>query len=80
MSSPRTIFRSRRKRPVALVVGDRPAAPYVRKVVEAGKRLTPGTITVAEIWHDSDCRRPQGCPCTCQPNVTMRALTDPENN
>lgn len=69
MKPPRSIFRTRRDR-----------GGYVAEVARRGLKLTPGTVTVAEVWHAQDCRRPQGGPCTCEPEIRMRPLDDPRRN
>ena len=69
MIKPLSIFRTCR----------RPAG-YLTAVAELGRHMTPGTVAVATVAHDADCRRPQGGPCICAPNVTMRPLTDPESH
>ena len=70
MDLPRRIFRSRRR-----------GTGYEAAVIEASGQLTPGTVTVAEVWHDDDCRRPQGGPCSCgNPEVRIRPLDDPLQN
>jgi hypothetical protein len=37
--------------------------------------IPPGMIGIVDIWHDPDCRRPDGGPCTCVADVG--ALTYP---
>jgi hypothetical protein len=65
---PRSIFRCRTR------------GSYPGEVIRRGASLTPGTVTIAEVMHDTDCRRPQGMPCTCEPEVRFRPLDDPERN
>lgn len=37
----------------------------------ASGMIPPGTLTAVEIRHDDDCRRPDGGPCTCRPDVEL---------
>lgn len=69
---PRSIFRARRRR----------GGPTLGRLAALGAKLTPGTVTVLELWHDPDCRRPQGGPCTCAdgPDSRLRPLDDPARN
>jgi hypothetical protein len=57
---PRSIFRSRRRRP-----------PVYMEAVETAAskaRLKPGTLTEARVWHRADCPRPRGSECICNPH------------
>ena len=44
------------------------------------KALASGTITIADVVHEPDCRRPRGGPCTCLPDVVLKPWPDPERN
>jgi hypothetical protein len=70
---PRNLFRCRR-RPAAHV------EPLVEAIAKHRRRFKPGTLTEAVVWHDHDCRRPQGGDCTCKPEIEIRPLEDPERN
>lgn len=55
---------------------------YLVKVMKAAGGLTPGTLSVAELWHEPECRRPAGGPCTCPdgPEVRIAPALDPKRN
>ncbi len=36
-----------------------------------------GTLTIATMYHDDDCRRPDGGPCTCVPDIELVDDPDP---
>lgn len=43
--------------------------------------VVPGTVASLDLLHDSDCRRPDGLPCTCTPDfgaVTFPPLSKPK--
>lgn len=31
----------------------------------------PGTVTIGHVYHDGHCRRPDGGPCTCSPEIAL---------
>jgi hypothetical protein len=76
MKLPRSLFRCRRHRP-----------PYEQPVIRAARKasLKPGTLTRARVWHEPDCPRPSGGPCTCKPHQIRVDLVpikpeDPDRN
>jgi hypothetical protein len=77
---PKNIFRCRRPRPGSLVIGPDPTAPYLAEAIKAGLKQTPGTLSIAEVWHDPSCRQPQGGACTFKPDVEIRPFLKPERN
>ena len=46
---------------------------YITPLIEAQSTgyFRPGTVTMAEVRHDADCRRPEGEPCTCHPDIEL---------
>ena len=83
MKQPRNLFRSRgRQRGNVLRVTPFPEASYhdtTAELVRQNPQIFPrGKVTMVEVGHDPDCRRPQGEPCTCNPDVKFAG--DPEAN
>lgn len=35
----------------------------------------PGTVTVISVLHEDGCKRPDGGPCTCRPDMRTSPLT-----
>jgi hypothetical protein len=50
---------------------------YLAELVRRAGPLAPGEVYIADVAHDSGCRRPHGGPCTCRPDITIRRV--PEN-
>ena len=50
--------------------GDLPV--YIRRILEAHRLgaipTRPGVVSDVFVWHEPECRRPQGGPCTCRPD------------
>jgi hypothetical protein len=78
---PRRLFRCRRRSDV-LHVGDREPLPAVEAWIAQNRaRLKPGTVGMVEVWHDHDCRYPQGEIFTCKHVPEVRLASDqPEEN
>ena len=43
---------------------------YLTELVGASRSgrlpVIPGTVAIVDIWHEPDCRRPEGGACTCR--------------
>jgi hypothetical protein len=81
MKRPKHIFRARR-RGSTLYVGREPLPSVETWLQQNRARITrPGEVTMIEIWHDAECRYPQGGPCTCRTGPECRVKgEDPEAN
>lgn len=80
MEKPRRIFRAR-KGSRDLHVGMAPLAAFRVWTEQNRGRFKPGTVTNVQVWHDHDCRYPQGGPCTCRNGPEIRVEgEDPETN
>lgn len=87
MKKPRRIFRARRSgSALYLTAQDIPMPPGIEAWAEQNRdrlaRLAKGQVHSVEVWHDADCRYPQGGqPCTCRKGPEIRlAGEDPEAN
>jgi hypothetical protein len=66
---PRRLFRCRRD-----------PQPEVQAWITANRdRLKPGEVHMVEVWHDHDCRYPQGGACTCKGGPEVK-LAKPQEN
>jgi hypothetical protein len=73
MKPPRSIFKSRRKRPPIYI-------DLVSSVVEKAGRDKPGMTNQVNVWHRHDCPRPRGGTCICQSHEIEVEVVDPERN
>jgi len=72
---PRSIFRSRRKRPPVYL------ARLAAAIARHRERFRPGTLTEVRTWHRHDCPMPSGRgECVCKPDEIEIEVVDPERN
>jgi hypothetical protein len=53
--------------------------PWLTDALTVALNVPPGRIGHASVWHDPDCKRPQGGPCTCTPDVRFEGLEPPDD-
>lgn len=53
---------------------------YMTKIVAAALAhgIAPGTVQIVNILHDDWCTRPDGGPCTCDPDIQIATREDGE--